>query len=114
MLRVISLYNQSTEYFLSLNMKKCNILNMFTYAKIILFTIVVLSKVFLLSVGSEVDECHINPHICGQGVCYNTAESYTCHCYEGYQLDDSENTCVGKEQKVLQSCGLHVVEYGSS
>ncbi|XP_017286383.1 latent-transforming growth factor beta-binding protein 1 isoform X1 [Kryptolebias marmoratus] len=44
--------------------------------------------------SAEVDECQINPHICGQGVCYNTAESYTCHCEEGYHLDDSEITCV--------------------
>ncbi|KAM4600055.1 latent-transforming growth factor beta-binding protein 1 isoform 3-T3 [Fundulus diaphanus] len=43
---------------------------------------------------AEVDECQINPYICGQGVCYNTAESYTCHCDEGYHLDDSQTTCV--------------------
>ncbi|KAM6916343.1 latent-transforming growth factor beta-binding protein 1 [Xenentodon cancila] len=43
---------------------------------------------------AEVDECQINPYICGQGVCYNTAESYTCHCDEGYRLDHTHNTCV--------------------
>ncbi|KAM4729848.1 latent-transforming growth factor beta-binding protein 1 isoform 3-T3 [Anableps anableps] len=43
---------------------------------------------------AEVDECQINPYICGQGVCYNTAESYICHCDEGYHLDDSQTTCV--------------------
>uniref|UniRef100_A0A096MBB1 Latent-transforming growth factor beta-binding protein 4 n=1 Tax=Poecilia formosa TaxID=48698 RepID=A0A096MBB1_POEFO len=44
---------------------------------------------------AEVDECQINPSICGQGVCYNTAESYICHCDEGFHLDGSQSTCVG-------------------
>uniref|UniRef100_A0A3Q2FWM7 Latent-transforming growth factor beta-binding protein 1 n=1 Tax=Cyprinodon variegatus TaxID=28743 RepID=A0A3Q2FWM7_CYPVA len=39
---------------------------------------------------SEVDECQINPDICGQGVCYNTVEGYTCHCDVGYHLDDKK------------------------
>ncbi|XP_008427208.1 latent-transforming growth factor beta-binding protein 1 isoform X4 [Poecilia reticulata] len=43
---------------------------------------------------AEVDECQINPSICGQGVCYNTAESYICHCEEGFHLDGSQSTCV--------------------
>ncbi|XP_043992193.1 latent-transforming growth factor beta-binding protein 1 isoform X3 [Gambusia affinis] len=43
---------------------------------------------------AEVDECQINPYICGQGVCYNTVESYICHCDEGFHLDGSQNTCV--------------------
>uniref|UniRef100_A0A3P9PYX7 Latent transforming growth factor beta binding protein 1 n=1 Tax=Poecilia reticulata TaxID=8081 RepID=A0A3P9PYX7_POERE len=46
---------------------------------------------------AEVDECQINPSICGQGVCYNTAESYICHCEEGFHLDGSQSTCVGKD-----------------
>lgn len=50
-----------------------------------------------LSPDTEVDECRINPHICGMGICYNTAEGYTCHCDEGYRLDDAKTTCVGKE-----------------
>lgn len=53
---------------------------------------------------SEVDECQISPYICGQGICYNTAEGYTCHCDEGYRLDEAQNTCVGKlstEQSLL-------------
>ncbi|XP_044071055.1 latent-transforming growth factor beta-binding protein 1 isoform X8 [Siniperca chuatsi] len=44
--------------------------------------------------SAEVDECQINPYICGQGICYNTAEGYTCHCDEGYRLDDTQTTCV--------------------
>ncbi|KAM4615423.1 latent-transforming growth factor beta-binding protein 1 isoform 2-T2 [Polymixia lowei] len=48
--------------------------------------------------SAEVDECQINPHICGQGVCYNTAEGYTCHCDEGYQLDEAQTTCLDVDE----------------
>uniref|UniRef100_G3NCA3 Latent transforming growth factor beta binding protein 1 n=1 Tax=Gasterosteus aculeatus aculeatus TaxID=481459 RepID=G3NCA3_GASAC len=48
--------------------------------------------------SAEVDECQINPYICGQGICYNTAEGYTCHCDEGYQLDDTQTTCVDVDE----------------
>ncbi|KAI3363428.1 hypothetical protein L3Q82_011574 [Scortum barcoo] len=44
--------------------------------------------------SAEVDECQINPYICSQGICYNTAEGYTCHCDEGYRLSDTQTTCV--------------------
>uniref|UniRef100_A0A8C7PW49 Latent-transforming growth factor beta-binding protein 1 n=1 Tax=Oncorhynchus mykiss TaxID=8022 RepID=A0A8C7PW49_ONCMY len=44
--------------------------------------------------SAEVDECKVNPHICGQGICYNTAEGYTCTCNEGYQMDETHTTCV--------------------
>uniref|UniRef100_A0AAR2JCT6 Latent-transforming growth factor beta-binding protein 1 n=1 Tax=Pygocentrus nattereri TaxID=42514 RepID=A0AAR2JCT6_PYGNA len=47
---------------------------------------------FFLSV--EVDECTIRPDICGQGFCYNTLESYSCICHEGYRLDDEGTTCI--------------------
>uniref|UniRef100_A0A3P9A0X9 Latent-transforming growth factor beta-binding protein 1 n=1 Tax=Esox lucius TaxID=8010 RepID=A0A3P9A0X9_ESOLU len=43
--------------------------------------------------SAEVDECQVNPHICGQGICYNTMEGYTCVCDDGYLLDETHNTC---------------------
>lgn len=43
--------------------------------------------------SAEIDECQINPYICGPGICYNTPESYTCHCDQGYQLDEARTTC---------------------
>lgn len=49
-----------------------------------------------LSRVSEVDECQINPYICGQGVCYNTDEGYTCHCDDGYVQNDGRTTCLGE------------------
>ncbi|XP_067465431.1 latent-transforming growth factor beta-binding protein 1 isoform X4 [Thunnus thynnus] len=48
--------------------------------------------------SAEVDECQINPYICGMGICYNTAEGYTCHCNEGYRLDDAQTTCVDVDE----------------
>ncbi|KAM8860153.1 latent-transforming growth factor beta-binding protein 1 isoform 2-T2 [Spinachia spinachia] len=48
--------------------------------------------------SAEVDECQISPSICGQGICYNTAEGYTCHCDEGHQLDDTQTTCVDVDE----------------
>ncbi|XP_054652632.1 latent-transforming growth factor beta-binding protein 1 isoform X2 [Dunckerocampus dactyliophorus] len=44
--------------------------------------------------SAEVDECQVNPYICGQGVCYDEAEGYTCHCDEGYRLNDALTSCV--------------------
>uniref|UniRef100_A0A3Q2YQV7 Latent-transforming growth factor beta-binding protein 4 n=1 Tax=Hippocampus comes TaxID=109280 RepID=A0A3Q2YQV7_HIPCM len=45
-----------------------------------------------------VDECQINPYICGQGLCYNTAEGFTCHCNEGYRLSDTLTSCVDLDE----------------
>lgn len=64
---------------------------------------VALNTLLSRSVASEVDECHFRPYICGQGVCYNTAEGYTCHCHEGYRLDDTHSTCVGEESRGQRS-----------
>ncbi|XP_062256693.1 latent-transforming growth factor beta-binding protein 1 isoform X2 [Platichthys flesus] len=57
--------------------------------------------------STEVDECQINPYICGQGICYNTAEGYICHCDEGYRLDDAQTTCVDLDE-CLESPSLCV------
>ncbi|CAB1312609.1 unnamed protein product [Coregonus sp. 'balchen'] len=55
--------------------------------------------------GTEVDECQVNPHICGQGICYNTVEGYTCICNEGYQMDETHTTCVDVDE-CLESASL--------
>ncbi|KAF4084511.1 hypothetical protein AMELA_G00129520 [Ameiurus melas] len=49
---------------------------------------------------AEVDECVISPDICGQGFCYDTAESYNCICDEGYKLNDEATTCVDVDECV--------------
>uniref|UniRef100_A0A3P9HE69 Latent-transforming growth factor beta-binding protein 1 n=1 Tax=Oryzias latipes TaxID=8090 RepID=A0A3P9HE69_ORYLA len=48
--------------------------------------------------SAEVDECQVNPYICGQGICYNTDDGYTCHCDRGYRLDDAQTTCVDVDE----------------
>ncbi|XP_068597526.1 latent-transforming growth factor beta-binding protein 1 [Brachionichthys hirsutus] len=48
--------------------------------------------------SAEVNECQISPFICGQGICYNTAEGYTCHCDEGFRLDHAQTTCVDVDE----------------
>uniref|UniRef100_A0A8C8F2D9 Latent-transforming growth factor beta-binding protein 1 n=1 Tax=Oncorhynchus tshawytscha TaxID=74940 RepID=A0A8C8F2D9_ONCTS len=55
--------------------------------------------------SQEVDECQVNPHICGQGICYNTVEGYTCICREGYQMDETHTTCVDVDE-CLESASL--------
>ncbi|XP_060789204.1 latent-transforming growth factor beta-binding protein 1 isoform X4 [Neoarius graeffei] len=49
---------------------------------------------------AEVDECAVSPRICGQGLCYDTAESYTCICNDGYKLNDEATTCVDVDECV--------------
>ncbi|KAF7704852.1 hypothetical protein HF521_021924 [Silurus meridionalis] len=49
---------------------------------------------------AEVDECVISPDICGQGFCYDTAESYNCICDEGYELNPEATTCVDVDECV--------------
>uniref|UniRef100_A0A3Q3GRS5 Latent-transforming growth factor beta-binding protein 4 n=1 Tax=Labrus bergylta TaxID=56723 RepID=A0A3Q3GRS5_9LABR len=56
------------------------------------------------TISAEVDECQVNPYICGQGICYNTAGGYTCHCYEGYRLDDANTTCVDENECLQLPC----------
>ncbi|KAI1894400.1 hypothetical protein AGOR_G00115420 [Albula goreensis] len=47
---------------------------------------------------AEVDECLVSPDICGPGLCYNTAEGYTCICDDGYQLDEERTTCIDVDE----------------
>lgn len=60
-----------------------------------------LSKFFLITetictLISDVDECAINPGICGVGVCVNKEGTYSCICPEGYMLLPSGKKCVGQ------------------
>ncbi|XP_015218483.2 latent-transforming growth factor beta-binding protein 1 isoform X3 [Lepisosteus oculatus] len=43
---------------------------------------------------SEVDECSVNPMICGPGFCTNQPEGYSCVCDDGFQLNEENTTCV--------------------
>ena len=41
---------------------------------------------------ADIDECDTNP--CDQ-LCTNTVGSYSCGCYEGYELDNN-NKCIAQ------------------
>lgn len=43
----------------------------------------------------EINECTVNPDICGAGHCVNLPVGYTCICYEGYRLNDQQTKCSG-------------------
>ncbi|XP_077095578.1 latent-transforming growth factor beta-binding protein 1 isoform X10 [Siphateles boraxobius] len=49
---------------------------------------------------AEIDECQVRPDICGAGICYNTADSYTCICDDGYRTDSEGTTCVEVDECV--------------
>ena len=55
----------------------------------------VLSRVFLSF--KEINECSVNPDICGAGHCINLPVRYTCICYDGYKFNEQQRKCVGKK-----------------
>jgi len=55
----------------------------------------------------------VRPDICGAGICYNTADSYTCICDDGYRTDSEGTTCVGEKSKVKQN-NIDTVVYALS
>lgn len=52
-------------------------------------------NVKLCFVCLEINECTVNPDICGAGHCVNLPVGYTCICYEGYKLNDQQTKCSG-------------------
>ena len=44
----------------------------------------------------SVNECVYKPDICGEGICEDTTNGYTCLCYPGYQVGEKTKTCQGK------------------
>ncbi|MBN3317837.1 LTBP1 protein, partial [Atractosteus spatula] len=51
---------------------------------------------FFCVFSAEVDECSVNPMICGPGFCINQPEGYSCVCDEGFQLNEENTTCVAQ------------------
>ncbi|XP_069787047.1 latent-transforming growth factor beta-binding protein 1 isoform X3 [Narcine bancroftii] len=49
---------------------------------------------------AEIDECSVNPRICGPGQCINLPESYTCNCDPGYHLDSLQTACIDMDECV--------------
>nr|XP_056708299.1 latent-transforming growth factor beta-binding protein 1 isoform X3 [Euleptes europaea] len=51
------------------------------------------SQVIAPTQVTEINECTVNPDICGSGHCVNLPVGYTCFCYEGYRLNDQQTKC---------------------
>ncbi|KAK2092322.1 Latent-transforming growth factor beta-binding protein 1 [Saguinus oedipus] len=43
---------------------------------------------------SQINECTVNPDICGAGHCINLPVRYTCICYKGYKFSEQQRKCV--------------------
>ncbi|XP_054832905.1 latent-transforming growth factor beta-binding protein 1 isoform X5 [Eublepharis macularius] len=51
------------------------------------------SQVIAPTQVTEINECTVNPDICGSGHCVNLPVGYTCFCYDGYRLNDQQTKC---------------------
>ncbi|KAJ7340904.1 hypothetical protein JRQ81_004191 [Phrynocephalus forsythii] len=51
------------------------------------------SQVIAPTQVTEINECTVNPDICGAGHCVNLPVGYTCFCSEGYRLNDEHTKC---------------------
>ncbi|XP_074805121.1 latent-transforming growth factor beta-binding protein 1 isoform X3 [Natator depressus] len=51
------------------------------------------SQVIAPTQVTEINECTVNPDICGAGHCVNLPVGYTCICYDGYTLNDQQTKC---------------------
>ncbi|XP_069464009.1 latent-transforming growth factor beta-binding protein 1 isoform X2 [Ambystoma mexicanum] len=47
---------------------------------------------------TEINECLLNPDICGSGYCLNLPKGYTCICYSGFEPNDQGTTCIDKNE----------------
>ncbi|XP_063774031.1 latent-transforming growth factor beta-binding protein 1 isoform X2 [Pseudophryne corroboree] len=52
------------------------------------------SQVIAPTQVTEVNECIVDPDICGEGSCINLPVGYLCICYEGYKRNDNQTKCV--------------------
>ncbi|XP_058134367.1 latent-transforming growth factor beta-binding protein 1 isoform X7 [Dasypus novemcinctus] len=52
------------------------------------------SQVIAPTQVTEINECTVNPNICGAGHCINLPVGYTCICYEGYKFSEQQRKCV--------------------
>ena len=43
----------------------------------------------------DINECHADPNICGNGFCINTDGSFRCECRTGFTLDRTGRNCIG-------------------
>ncbi|XP_063299187.1 latent-transforming growth factor beta-binding protein 1 isoform X2 [Pelobates fuscus] len=52
------------------------------------------SQVIAPTQVTEINECTVDPDICGEGQCVNLPEGYTCICFTGFTLNEERTKCV--------------------
>uniref|UniRef100_A0A8C5LFR7 Latent-transforming growth factor beta-binding protein 1 n=1 Tax=Jaculus jaculus TaxID=51337 RepID=A0A8C5LFR7_JACJA len=52
------------------------------------------SQVIAPTQVTEINECTVNPDICGAGHCINLPVRYTCVCYDGHRFSEQQRKCV--------------------
>ncbi|OBS75741.1 hypothetical protein A6R68_17807, partial [Neotoma lepida] len=56
------------------------------------------SQVIAPTQVTEINECTVNPDICGAGHCINLPVRYTCICYDGYRFSEQQRKCVDVDE----------------
>ncbi|XP_053567837.1 latent-transforming growth factor beta-binding protein 1 isoform X3 [Bombina bombina] len=51
----------------------------------------------------EINECAVDPYICGEGQCINLPVGYTCSCQNGYKLNEQETKCIDINECIQDS-----------
>ena len=59
------------------------------------YTVSGVTSVNVTYFSADINECVVNPAICGIGTCMNKEGTYTCMCPEGHMLMLDKN-CMGK------------------
>lgn len=57
--------------------------------------IINMEYIYFIFRSADIDECLVNPGICGPGTCYNTLGNYTCVCPQDYMQVNGGNKCMG-------------------
>ncbi|KAM7078978.1 latent-transforming growth factor beta-binding protein 1 isoform 3-T3 [Molossus nigricans] len=56
------------------------------------------SQVIAPTQVTEINECSVNPDICGAGHCVNLPVRYTCICFEGYRFSEQQRKCIDVDE----------------
>ncbi|XP_077342553.1 latent-transforming growth factor beta-binding protein 1 isoform X1 [Lithobates pipiens] len=56
------------------------------------------SQVIAPTQVTEVNECVVDPDICGEGFCVNLPVGYMCVCHEGYKQNNNQTKCVDVDE----------------
>ncbi|XP_040269935.1 fibrillin-1 [Bufo bufo] len=55
----------------------------------------------MTSVGTDINECALDPDICPNGICENLRGTYKCICNSGYDVDNTGKNCIDIDECAL-------------